>query len=78
MDLTAQEKKLATGLKSRFSEVRLEISDIEKEMEMLTFKAGTLVKELEKLRDDENCFIQDLIKKYGEGTLDPLKLIYTK
>jgi len=78
MNLTIKEKKLATDLKSRFSEVRSEISDIEKDMEMLTHKAGTLVRELEKLRDEEKSFVNDLLKKYGEGTLDPFKLVYNK
>jgi hypothetical protein len=45
---------------------------------MLTHKAGTLVRELEKLRDEEKSFVNDLLKKYGEGTLDPFKLVYNK
>ena len=47
-------------------------------MDLLTKKAGTLIKELENLRDQEAQFITGLKNKYGEGTLDPFKLIYMK
>jgi hypothetical protein len=46
-------------------------------MERLTHKAGTLVRELERLRDEEKKFVEDLQEKYGEGKLDPYKLVYT-
>jgi Skp family chaperone for outer membrane proteins len=77
MNLTSDEKKLANDLKVRFAEVRSEIRSIEEEMESLTHKAGTLVRDLEHLRDEEKRFIQDLQQKYGEGKLDPYKLVYT-
>lgn len=77
MNLTIEEKNKANNLKSKFSEVRGEIEQIELEMERLTHKAGTLVRELEKLRDEEKRFVSDLSKKYGEGKLDPFKLVYT-
>jgi hypothetical protein len=47
-------------------------------MEILTNKAGTLVRELERLRDEEKKFVDNLQKKYGEGVLDPFKLVYSK
>jgi len=47
-------------------------------MESLNIKAGSLVKELERLRDEEHAFVQKLKEKYGEGKLDPFKLIYMK
>jgi hypothetical protein len=77
MNLTTEEKKLANDLKTRFGEVRSDIQFIEEEMERLTHKAGTLVRELERLRDEEKKFVQDLQEKYGEGKLDPYKLVYT-
>lgn len=78
MNLTHEEKNLANDLKSRFGEVRSNIAQIEQEMEILTNKAGTLVRELERLRDEEKKFVDDLQKKYGEGVLDPFKLVYSK
>ena len=78
MNLTGEEKKIANLIKSRFGEVRSDISSIEKEMEILTHKAGTLVRELENLREEEKKFIQNLENKYGKGILDPFRLVYTK
>ena len=78
MDLTKKEKDQANFLKDRFSIVRAEIETVQEEMESLNMKAGSLVKELERLRDEENFFIEKLKEKYGEGKLDPFKLIYMK
>ena len=47
-------------------------------MESLHVKAGSLIKELETLRDKEELFMEFLKEKYGEGKLDPFKLIYMK
>jgi len=47
-------------------------------MESLHVKAGSLIKELETLRDKEELFMELLKEKYGDGTLDPFKLIYMK
>lgn len=78
MDLTKKEKETANYLKSRFSEVRSEIEAVQEEMESLHVKAGSLIKELEDLRDKEGLFMELLKEKYGDGTLDPFKLIYMK
>ena len=78
MDLTKKEKAKANYLKSRFSEVRSEIEAVQEEMESLHVKAGSLIKELETLRDKEELFMEFLKEKYGEGKLDPFKLIYMK
>jgi len=78
MDLTKKEKDQANFLKDRFSVVRAEIETVQEEMESLNIKAGSLVKELERLRDEEHAFVQKLKEKYGEGKLDPFKLIYMK
>lgn len=78
MKLTTNEIETANLLKTQFGHVREEISIIEKEMEFLTHKAGTLIRELERLRDDEKNFVEQLTKKYGDGVLDPYKLTYSK
>ena len=78
MELTKKEKNKANSLKDQFSSVRGEIESVQAEMDLLTKKAGTLIKELENLRDQESQFITELKNKYGEGTLDPFKLIYMK
>jgi chromosome segregation ATPase len=78
MELSEKEKEKASFLKEKFSTVREEIESIQAEMDILNKKAGTLIKELEELRDQESKFIRNLKQKYGEGTLDPFKLIYMK
>jgi len=78
MDLTQKEKTKANALKEQFSLVRAEIESVQIQMENLNSKAGTLVRELEKLRDEESSFISGLKEKYGDGQLDPFKLIYMK
>lgn len=78
MNLTKKEKDTANLLKLKFSEVRSGIESVESEMEYLNAKAGSLIKELESLREQESNFIDLLQEKYGEGKLDPFKLIYMK
>lgn len=76
MELTPKEAKKANDLKFEFLKVRSEIEQVEKKMESLNFEAGTLIKKLEDLRDDEKNLLEFLQEKYGPGTLDPIKLIY--
>lgn len=78
MNLTEKEKDTANLLKSKFFEVRSEIESVQSKMEYLNTKAGSLIKELESLREQESNFIDSLQQKYGEGKLDPFKLIYSK
>ncbi len=78
MELTKEEKERANMLKDRFSSVREEIETVQAQMNILNTKAGTLIRELEELRDQESKFVGNLKEKYGEGTLDPFKLIYMK
>jgi hypothetical protein len=76
MELSPTEIKKANSLKSEFSKVRSQIEEVEKKMESLNFEAGTLIKKLESLRDEEKNLMDFLHEKYGPGTLDPIKLIY--
>lgn len=78
MELTKKEKDTANLLKIKFSEVRSDIEDVQGQMEYLNTKAGSLIKDLEDLREQESNFIDSLREKYGEGNLDPFKLIYMK
>ena len=75
-ELTNMESKTAENLKEEFKRVRDQITDVENEMERLSIKAGTLIKELEGLRDDERTFLDSLDEKYGEGKLNPFNLIF--
>lgn len=74
--LTKIELKKAQSMKSEFARVRSEIEKVQEEMERLNMKAGTLIRELEDLRDSEQDFISSLGKKYGEGRLDPFEMTY--
>ena len=74
--LTKKEFNKAEMIKVEFSRVRDEISEIQEKMEALNLQAGTLMRELEDLREAEREFIKDLTKKYGDGKLDPFSMIY--
>jgi len=74
--LTNKESEKAENLRYEFRRVHDQINAVEKEMERLSIKAGTLIKELESLRDDEKYFLDSLDEKYGEGKLNPLNLIF--
>lgn len=74
--LTKKEMDQANRMKSKFAKIRGEISEVQETMEKLNLKAGTLIKQLEELRDKENEFIESLSKKYGDGKLNPFTLEY--
>lgn len=76
MELTEKEKKLANNLKLEFAIVKQELHIIEDKMLQLDREAGTLVRKLEGLRDQEKELSLGLEKKYGQGKLDPINLIY--
>lgn len=76
MELTPKEKQEASLLKKEFSRVRKEIEYVQDQMDELNFKAGTLLRELENLRDKENDWLNTLIKTYGNGSLDPINMIF--
>ena len=76
MKLTNTEIEKANSLKLEFSKVKEKISEVEKKMVSLNFEAGTLIKKLENLRDEEKSLIDFLTEKYGPGKLDPIKLEY--
>jgi len=74
--LTKVELKKAQSIKSEFSRVRTEIDVVRERMDELNLKAGTLVRELEDLRESEKDFIESLNKKYGDGNLNPFEMTY--
>lgn len=75
-NLTKTETKKAEKIRSEFSRVRTEIESVQRQMEDLNLKAGTLVRELETLRESESAFIDSLGKKYGDGKLNPFAMTY--
>lgn len=76
MELSKKEKEIANDLKLKFSIVREELQIVEAKMLDLDKEAGTLVRKLELLRDQESELRTNLEKKYGQGKLDPINLIY--
>ncbi len=76
MELSKKEKEIANDLKLKFSIVREELQIVESKMLELDKEAGTLVRKLELLRDQESELRLNLEKKYGQGKLDPINLIY--
>ena len=75
MELSKKEKEIANDLKLKFSIVREELQIVEAKMFDLDKEAGTLVRKLELLRDQESELRTNLEKKYGQGKLDPINLI---
>ena len=75
--ISTKEKQKAQDLKSEFSKVHDQISEIQDQMFQLNTKAENLIEQLEKLRGEERNFMESLRKKYGEGSLDPMSLTYT-
>ena len=76
MELTKKEKEIANDLKLKFSIIREELQIVEVKMIDLDKEAGTLVRKLELLRDQENDLRTNLENKYGQGKLDPINLTY--
>ena len=76
MELTKKEKEIANNLKLKFSIIREELQIVEVKMIDLDKEAGTLVRKLELLRDQENDLRTNLENKYGQGKLDPINLTY--
>jgi len=76
MELTIEEKEVANDLKLKFSIVKEELHIVEAKMLELDKEAGTLVRKLELLRDQERELRTNLEKKYGQGKLDPINLTY--
>lgn len=76
MKLTKKEKEIANNLKLKFSIIREELQIVEVKMLDLDKEAGTLVRKLELLRDQENDLRTNLENKYGQGKLDPINLTY--
>jgi hypothetical protein len=74
--LTKKEMDQANRMKSNFAQIRGEISEVQSMIENLNLRAGTLIKELELLRDKETEFMNALSKKYGQGKLNPFTLEY--
>lgn len=74
--LTKKEFNKAEMIKAEFSRVRDEISEIQEKMNHLNLEAGTLLRELESLREAEKEFVDDLGKKYGDGKLNPFTMTY--
>ena len=53
-----------------FGQLYLEKMEIEKAIQAVTKKESDLKKSWEIIQNEENVFIDSIIKKYGEGTLD--------
>jgi hypothetical protein len=76
MELSLKEKQEANLLKQEFSRVRKEIEVVQSQMDELNLKAGTLLRELETLRDRESDWLNMLVENYGSGSLDPINMVY--
>lgn len=76
--ISAKEEKEANDLKSRFNEVHDQIFKIQEEINSLNEKSKDLLQDLKGLRDEEIEFMLKLKTKYGEGSLNPFTMIYTK
>jgi hypothetical protein len=76
--LTEKEIQTAKKLKQEFGQIKDQINLVEEQMKSLNQTTESLVRHLEDLRLQEQNFVQNLKKKYGEGKLNPITFTYEK
>lgn len=76
--LTEKEIQTAKNLKQEFGQIKDQINLVEEQMKSLNQKTESLIMHLEDLRLQEQNFVQNLQKKYGEGKFNPITYTYEK
>lgn len=80
INLTKKEKNEILTLSREFIQVHAEIMQIEDAIRKMEEKSSELIEKLDECRKKEKAFDINLVKKYGDGILDPtgLKWVPTK
>jgi hypothetical protein len=73
-DFTDIEKNKIKHFVSFYSNMREELTSISTALTGLEARRNTALNSIEKKREEENDFLLGLKKKYGEDSIDPIKL----
>lgn len=74
--LNKKEQDEILNLSKRFIDIHSQIVKVEKEIQFLETQSSNLISDLEFCRETEREFCKKMVKKYGEGELDPLSMIW--
>jgi hypothetical protein len=77
MQLELEEQIQVTDLMNNYRSIHNQICDVEDQLKKLTLTQQNLCEKLEKARDLEREFGEQIKQKYGQGKLNALTLEYT-
>lgn len=78
INLNEKERGEILSISQEFIRIHAEIMSVEETIKNLEIRSSELIQELEECRNAEKKFSKDLSKKYGEGSLDPMGLVWKK
>jgi hypothetical protein len=78
IQLSAEEREQILKFSREFVNIHQSILSVEENIAKLEIESSSLISQLEKCREVENEFVEQLENKYGEGKLDPINLTWKK
>jgi hypothetical protein len=78
IQLSAEEREQILKFSREFVNIHQSILSVEENITKLEIESSSLISQLEKCREVENEFVEQLENKYGEGKLDPINLTWKK
>ena len=78
IQLSAEEREQILKFSREFVNIHQSILSVEENITKLEIESSSLISQLEKCREVENEFVEQLENKYGEGNLDPINLTWKK
>ena len=76
IQLSAEEREQILKFSREFVNIHQSILSVEENITKLEIESSSLISQLEKCREVENEFVEQLENKYGEGKLDPINLTW--
>ena len=78
IQLSTEEREQILKFSREFVNIHQSILSVEENIAKLEIESSGLISQLEKCREVENEFVEQLENKYGEGKLDPINLTWKK
>jgi hypothetical protein len=78
IQLSTEEREQILKFSREFVNIHQSILSVEENIAKLEIESSSLISQLEKCREVENEFVEQLESKYGEGKLDPINLTWKK
>jgi|688.fasta_scaffold09088_3 hypothetical protein len=78
IQLSAEEREQILKFSKEFVNIHQSILSVEENIAKLEIESSGLISQLERCREVENEFVEQLENKYGEGKLDPINLTWKK